>query len=92
MRVVKFKINKQQISDIHKNKEKILKFNESVDTSVGLKIQVLKALQQHTSTIVGKSAHPKGKILFFSKIQLVVYYQCCVLIGWATTRLYVIAH
>ena len=25
------------------------------------------------------------------KIQLVVYYQCCVLIGWATTRLYVIA-
>ena len=27
-----------------------------------------------------------------SKIQLVVYYQCCVLIGWATTRLYVIAH
>ena len=24
--------------------------------------------------------------------QLVVYYQCCVLIGWATTRLYVIAH
>ena len=30
--------------------------------------------------------------VFFSKIQLVVYYQCCVLIGWATTRLYVIAH
>ena len=27
-----------------------------------------------------------------SKIQLVVYYQCCVLIDWATTRLYVIAH
>ena len=27
-----------------------------------------------------------------SKIQLVVYHQCCVLIGWATTRLYVIAH
>ena len=27
-----------------------------------------------------------------SKIQLVVYYQCCILIGWATTRLYVIAH
>ena len=26
----------------------------------------------------------------FSKIQLVVYYQCCILIGWATTRLYVI--
>ena len=28
----------------------------------------------------------------FSKIQLGVYYQCCVLIGLATTRLYVIAH
>ena len=27
-----------------------------------------------------------------SKIQLVVYHQWCVLIGWATTRLYVIAH
>ena len=27
-----------------------------------------------------------------SKIQLVVFYQCCVLIGWANTRLYVIAH
>ena len=27
-----------------------------------------------------------------SKIQLVVYYQCCILIGWAATRLYVIAH
>ena len=26
-----------------------------------------------------------------SKIQLVGYYRCCVLIGWATTRLYVIA-
>ena len=30
--------------------------------------------------------------IFFSKIQLVVYYQCCILIGWATTRLFVIAH
>ena len=27
-----------------------------------------------------------------SKIQLEVYHQCCVLIGWATSRLYVIAH
>ena len=32
------------------------------------------------------------RITLLSKIQLVVYYQCCVLIGWATTRLYVIAH
>ena len=31
-------------------------------------------------------------IICVSKIQLVVYYQCCILIGWATTRLYVIAH
>ena len=31
-------------------------------------------------------------VILFSKIQLVVYYQCCILIGWATTRLYVIAN
>ena len=40
---------------------------------------------------------PKWKahsMYIFSKIQLVVYYQCCVLIGCGTTRLYVfvIAH
>ena len=33
-----------------------------------------------------------GELLIISKIQLVVYYQSCILIGWATTRLYVIAH
>ena len=32
------------------------------------------------------------RLYIFSKIQLVVYYQCCVLIGGATARLYVIAH
>ena len=32
-----------------------------------------------------------GPVTKFSKIQLVFYYQCCVLIGWAITRLYVIA-
>ena len=32
------------------------------------------------------------QLIDVSKIQLVVYYQCCVLIGWATTRLYVISH
>ena len=32
------------------------------------------------------------RIKHIGKIQLVVYYQCCVLIGWASTRLYVIAH
>ena len=33
----------------------------------------------------------KARITPFSKIQLLVYYQCCVLIGCATTRLCVIA-
>ena len=28
----------------------------------------------------------------FSKVQLVVYYQCCILIGGAATKLYVIVH
>ena len=32
------------------------------------------------------------RIIVFTKIQLVVYYQCCVLNGQATTRLHVIAH
>ena len=32
------------------------------------------------------------QLIDVSKIQVVVYYQCCILIGWATTRLYVIAH
>ena len=27
------------------------------------------------------------RLSVISKIQLVVYYQCCILIGWATTRL-----
>ena len=44
---LKFKISKQQISDIRKNKEKILKFTDSVETSVGLKIRVLKASAAH---------------------------------------------
>ena len=33
-----------------------------------------------------------SRLIAFSKIQLVVYYQCRVLIGLATARLYVIAH
>ena len=44
---LKFNISKQQISDICKNKEKVLKFTDSVETSVGLKIQVLKASAAH---------------------------------------------
>ena len=30
--------------------------------------------------------------IIISKIQLVVYRQCCILNGWATSRLYAIAH
>ena len=32
------------------------------------------------------------RLIIISKIQLVVYYQRCILIGWATTGLYVTAH
>ena len=35
---------------------------------------------------------PVGLADFNSKIQLVVYNQCCILSGWATTRLYVITY
>ena len=44
---LKFKISRQQISDICKNKQKILKFTDSVETSVGFKLQVLKASAAH---------------------------------------------
>ena len=37
-----FGISKQQISDIRKNKDKILKFNDSIETSEGLKRKSLK--------------------------------------------------
>ena len=40
-------------------------------------------------TYKAKPAYYELKLV--SKIQLVVYYQCCVLIAGATTRLYVIA-
>ena len=33
-----------------------------------------------------------ARLIIFSKIQVVVYYQSCVLIGRAITMLYVIAH
>ena len=35
---IKFKISKQQISDIPKNKEKTLKLTDSIEMSEGLKI------------------------------------------------------
>ena len=37
-----FGISKQQISDIRKNKDKILKFTDSIETSEGLKHKFLK--------------------------------------------------
>ena len=37
-----FDISKQQISDIRKNKDKILKFTDSIETSEGLKRKSLK--------------------------------------------------
>ena len=45
-----------------------------------------------TKPTPGSVFAPDRIISDLSKIQLVVYYQCCVLIGGATTRLYVIAH
>ena len=39
-----------------------------------------------------EEAWPIRSICSISKIQLVVYYHCCVLTGWATTRLHVLAH
>ena len=40
----------------------------------------------------GRGGVDHFKVKAISKIQLVVYYQYCVLIGGATTRLYVIAY
>ena len=39
---LEFRINKQQISDVHKNKDKILKFTDNIETSEGLKRKSLK--------------------------------------------------
>ena len=39
--------------------------------------------------IIGSSSSSSSSS---SKIQLEVYYQCCVLIDWVTTRLHLIAH
>ena len=51
------------------------------------------AIQENLVTNLWIVGHLPRRLLYtFSKIQLVVYYQCYVLIGWATTRLYVIAY
>ena len=66
----------------------------SSQTSSFLEPRIFISLKSHKP--VCKTYRPENSIYFhittFSKIQLVVYYQCCVLIGWATTMLYVIAH
>ena len=46
----------------------------------------------YSSKLLKKNSRDFWNVSPFSKIQLVVYYQFCILIGWATTRLYVIAH
>ena len=46
----------------------------------------------HASIKVTRYHETYVRISLISKIQLVVYYKCGVLIGWATTRLYVIAY
>ena len=43
------------------------------------------------SIVVCSGAQGTRGIIVITKIQLVVYYKCCILIGWATTRLYFIA-
>ena len=56
---------------------------------------ILKAFRKTIPTQMKPYKCPEKKdkkIKDISKIQVVVYYQCCILIGWATTRLYVIAH
>ena len=53
----------------------------STEESLGVCLNIIFLLQEGCNNI-----------FIISKIQLVVYYQCCILIGWATTRLYVIAH
>ena len=42
---LKFKISKQQISDIRKNKEKTLKLTDSIEMSEGLKIHKILTVQ-----------------------------------------------
>ena len=42
---IKFKISKQQISDIRKNKEKTLKLTDSIEMSEGLNIHKILTLQ-----------------------------------------------
>ena len=58
-------------------------------------MQLFLAQKEGLHTVSPHVLQPKGPyhmLSYVSKIQLVVYYQCYVLIGCATTRLYFIAH
>ena len=47
---------------------------------------------ERPTILLRKTKRPsKIRLKLISKIQLLVYYKCCVLIGWASTRQYVIA-
>ena len=51
------------------------------------------AITFNCATLVMESTKDKRcSPILLCKIQLVVYYQRCVLIGWASTRLYAVAH
>jgi len=69
---LEFGISKQQISDIRKNKDKILKFTDNIETSEGLKRKSLKLANDerldqvlYTCADAKQSALEIGTSLFF---------------------------
>ena len=42
--------------------------------------------------LYGQHCITVGMVIQISKIEIVVYYQCCILIGWAASGLYLTAH
>ena len=73
---------------IFKEKNKIQRTQQRTLSEV-LKSDTYKSILVYL-WILRQETQPSLSVI--SKIQLVVYYQCCVLLAWATTRLYVIAH
>ena len=53
---------------------------------------ILKFTRTQTRKKITRDGSMFQRVFSISKIQLVVYHQCCVLIGGATSGLYVIAH
>ena len=64
----------------------------NMTSSLSSSHKFLHCLSQRFLTKCSWESLRNQRLTVFSKIQLVVYYQCCILIGWATTRRYVIAH